>query len=121
VLTSLLANAIKYSPAGGEIAITLEAGEAEAVLCVRDYGIGVPAEQRAHIFERAQRGTDVGTITGLGLGLFVSWQIVRAHEGRLWVSEIPGRPLPADRGTATPVDLQGSQFCLALPLAAPAV
>jgi PAS domain S-box-containing protein len=109
VLTNLLDNAIKYSPKGGKIEITLEvvAGPPEVVhLCVRDHGVGIPPDFRERIFERFYQVEASSTHTpGMGLGLYISRQIVELHGGRIWVEA------PDDGGT---------RFVIALPLNRPA-
>jgi signal transduction histidine kinase len=105
-LSNLVDNAVKYSPQGGAITLggTVEAGQ--AVLWVRDQGIGVPHEEHEHIFERFHRvDTRLSRETpGVGMGLYICRVIVEAHNGRVWVaSEGAGR---------------GSTFFIALPLVA---
>lgn len=94
VLTNLLNNAIKYSPNGGTILVTvterLEAGIAE--LTVRDQGIGIPAEQQSRIFGRFARAENAKAqgITGTGLGLYLSRELVERHGGRIWFESVEG-------------------------------
>jgi signal transduction histidine kinase len=96
VLSSLLDNARKYSPVESAITVRVEhRGEgAEALVSVRDLGIGIPAEDQPHLFERWFRATRSPTqnYAGLGLGLYISHEIVTRHGGQLWVesSGIPG-------------------------------
>ncbi|GAC1354078.1 MAG: response regulator [Polyangiales bacterium] len=91
VLTNLLANAIRYSPAGGPIHAALVDEGAAVHLTVRDTGLGIPHEKQADIFERFARahGTKYG---GLGLGLAITRGIVQQHGGKIWVesSGVPG-------------------------------
>jgi signal transduction histidine kinase len=106
VAGNLLQNAIKYSPDGGEITVTVEhvvdeAGEC-AVLRVRDRGVGIPEADLPYVFERFRRGRNVsGRIAGTGIGLSGSRQIVEQHGGRLTVESVEG---------------QGSVFSVFLPL-----
>ena len=91
VLDNLLGNAIKYSPSGGEIRVTLEklqdADGSWAVVKVRDPGVGIPEADQPHIFERFHRARNVaGRIAGTGLGLAASCQIVRQHGGSISVA-----------------------------------
>ena len=93
-LTNLVDNAIKYSPEGGPIVIGGRAEARHVVLWVRDQGIGIPPEEREHVFERFHRvDTRLSRTTqGVGLGLYICKVIVEAHGGRIWVeSSAPGR------------------------------
>jgi signal transduction histidine kinase len=83
VMSILLANAFMYS-AGGEILVTLTREEERARIEVSDHGIGVPAEDRASIFQRRTYGSNV-TNGGMGLGLYVASEIVKAHGGQIGV------------------------------------
>jgi signal transduction histidine kinase len=85
VLTNLVGNAIKYSPQGGPIALTLavDPGGATVRLAVRDRGLGIPAERRTHIFDRFYRAHADDHRSGLGLGLYISQEIVALHGGQL--------------------------------------
>jgi signal transduction histidine kinase len=110
MLSNLLSNAIKYTPSHG--AVRVEAGPAEASgwarLVIEDNGVGIPAENLPHIFDRFYRVRNAQTnvVPGLGLGLsFVAW-IVEVHGGRIEVASTPG---------------DGSRFTVLLPLAESAV
>lgn len=116
VLRNLLTNAIKYSPTGGDITLTLHRAGGEAELCVRDYGIGIPREEREQVFERFTRASNVGPIPGFGLGLSMSRDIVQAHHGRVWVGNLAEAPTAATAPAPPLGDERGSLFCLALPL-----
>jgi signal transduction histidine kinase len=113
-LGNLLANAVKYSPDGGEIAVEIareddsgRAGRAAgttggwAVVRVRDRGVGIPAEDRERIFGQFERGSNVGKIAGTGLGLAAARQIVALHGGTVHVESAVG---------------SGSTFTVRLPL-----
>jgi len=95
VISNLLANAIKFSPAGGEIVVTIseEADEHRewAVIRVSDQGIGIPAADLPFVFERFYRGTNVaGRIQGTGIGLAGVRQIVEQHGGRVEIESTEG-------------------------------
>jgi signal transduction histidine kinase len=99
VVTNLLSNAIKYSPDGGAIDVTLTSAADSTRLEVRDHGIGIPPERRARLFDRFYQAHGEGHFGGLGLGLFISRQIVELHGGSLEAD------FPADGGTSFRVSL----------------
>ena len=95
VIDNLLANAIKYSPQGGDITLTLAhepAGRAcWAVLTVQDHGIGVPLADLPHIFTWFHRASNVGPIPGTGLGLASARLIIEQHGGTIAAASEVGR------------------------------
>ena len=92
LVDNLVDNAVKYSPQGGEIHVAVWATNDEAHLTVTDPGIGIPAVDLPHIFERYHRGTNVDDrrFSGLGLGLFTCQRIVEQHGGQIWATSSPG-------------------------------
>jgi signal transduction histidine kinase len=106
VLLNLIGNAIKYTPAGGEVVVGLSKAEGKARLTVSDTGPGIPAEDLPYIFERFYRGEKARTRSrdgkGYGLGLSIAYWIVRNHGGEIEVSSSPEK---------------GTEFCVWLPLA----
>lgn len=91
-MENLLTNAIKYSPAGTEVTVSVEDLGQEAKLSVRDEGIGLTPEARSHLFERFFRSEEAaGKVNGLGLGLYISRSLVEAHGGRICGEPAPGR------------------------------
>jgi PAS domain S-box-containing protein len=109
VLANLLANAIKFTPAGGRVDVRLSTTPEEAVLTVADTGPGIQPQDRARLFERLFRGDDVKRlqVSGAGLGLSIARSIVEAHEGT-----IEARSEDGARGGST-----GATFEITLPLA----
>jgi PAS domain S-box-containing protein len=96
VLANLLSNAIRYSPEGGTITISVlqevDGAAAWSVIQVRDEGMGIPAADLPYIFERFRRGTNVmGQIGGSGIGLASAQQIVEQHGGTIGVKSVEGR------------------------------
>lgn len=84
VLTKLLDNAIKYSPEGGPIDVVLARRVQDAVeLSVRDRGLGIPTEKRGQIFDRFYQAHRDDFRSGMGLGLYVSRQIIELHGGEI--------------------------------------
>jgi signal transduction histidine kinase len=87
VVTNLLSNAARYSPAGGEVVVIVRAEQGEAMLQVRDQGIGIPADQLELLFTPFFRAANAHSHhgAGLGLGLHIAQEIVRRHGGRIHV------------------------------------
>ncbi|MEJ2149813.1 MAG: ATP-binding protein [Chloroflexota bacterium] len=103
MLMNLVSNAIKYTPDGGVVGVSLFEEGGEAVLVVSDTGIGIPAEDQPHIFDKFYRVDKNKTdFQGLGLGLSIVRSIVDLHNGRVWVESQPG---------------QGTTFTVVLPAA----
>jgi signal transduction histidine kinase len=84
VLTNLITNALKYAP-GKPVTVTTRRHDARAVIAVADEGSGVAPEDRKRIFQQFERATSASEVSGLGLGLYISKQIVEAHRGRIHV------------------------------------
>lgn len=106
VLANLLSNAAKYSPAGSEVRLEVsqaaQDGRQWAVLAVEDQGMGIPAADLPHIFERFHRGSNVaGRVAGTGLGLAGARRIIEQHGGTISAESEEGR---------------GSRFTIRLPL-----
>jgi len=82
-LQNLIGNAIKYSPPAAAVAVTVTRGVAAAVIAVRDRGVGIPAAELPHIFERYYRAATARGIAGSGLGLTGAKAIVERHGGTI--------------------------------------
>ena len=95
LLLNLVTNAVKYTPAGGEIALGLEADPDDVVLTVADTGIGIAAGDLQHIFDRFWRAdparSRTGESPGSGLGLAITKWVAEAHGGSIAVQSRPGR------------------------------
>jgi two-component system sensor histidine kinase BaeS len=91
VVTNLLTNALKFTPAGG--LVTIEAGPADgqARLRVSDTGAGIPAEELPRIFNRFWRGRQASTVSGSGIGLAIAAELAQAHGGQLTAASQPGQ------------------------------
>ena len=91
VITNLLTNAIKYSPQGKIIVKTM-ADQDNVTVAVQDFGIGIPKIKQAHIFQRFYRvdGGEHDSFPGLGLGLYISSEIMKRHHGKMWVESKEG-------------------------------
>lgn len=100
VFSNLISNAIKYGDKK-PIHITLEKTKNKAIVKIRDKGIGVKKDEQIRIFERFRRAVSDKDIKGLGVGLYISQQIVQAHGGNISVASTPGK---------------GSTFTVELPL-----
>ena len=90
VLTNVLENAARHSPAGGEIQVSMTTFRSSVQVRVADQGPGVPPEERERIFEAFYRGDAGPERPGTGLGLAIARAIVAAHGGRIWVEGAPG-------------------------------
>ncbi len=82
-LVNLITNAVKYSPGRDRILVDLNCGENEITLRVQDAGIGIPEADQPHLFEVFHRASNVGDISGTGLGLPIVKQAVEAHGGHI--------------------------------------
>jgi signal transduction histidine kinase len=90
VVTNLLTNALKFSPAGGLVRVESRRSGQDAIVVVTDSGIGIPAEDLPHIFDRFWRGREAAHISGSGIGLAVAAELTSAHGGELTASSTPG-------------------------------
>jgi len=93
VLINLISNAIKYSPDSDKIIVAAEKGKSEIIVSVEDFGIGIDKEHQNRIFERFYRGGEQTekTFPGLGIGLYISFEIIKRHGGILWVESTKGK------------------------------
>jgi signal transduction histidine kinase len=98
-----MSNAVKYSGHSRRIEVLGRKDGSQALVAVRDYGVGIPAYQQAQVFDRFFRAGNVSSqqYSGLGLGLFISHSIIERHNGRIWLESQEGR---------------GSTFYFALPI-----
>ena len=101
---NLLANAIKYSPGGGPIAISAGLEQGHVVVSVADHGIGIPPADISRLFERYYRGSNVSGVVGTGVGLYLVKIVVDQHGGTVAVDSREG---------------EGSRFTLRLPVDLP--
>lgn len=93
VMTNLVTNAIKYSPANEKIIIRSDKKDASIVISIQDFGIGIPKEDQTHIFDRfyqVHQG-NADTYPGLGLGLYISKDIITRMGGKMWVESTKGK------------------------------
>ena len=104
VVANLIANAIKYSPAGSPIDVNVAIQDGKAVVSVRDEGDGIPLPEQTRVFERFHRVENGLTrrTGGTGLGLYIAKRLIEAMSGKIWVDSLPGH---------------GSTFLFNLPLA----
>ena len=102
VITNLITNAIKYSPNSNKIIVHTYVKNREVILCVQDFGVGISKDHQQKVFEQFYRvsGEMQHTFPGLGLGLYISSEIIKRVGGRIWVTSNKG---------------EGASFCFALP------
>lgn len=101
VITNLVNNAVKYAPQSRKIYLKVEKKAGMAKVFVRDTGPGIEPEKQSHLFERYYRADESGHYSGFGLGLYISAEIIRRHNGQIGVESTPGH---------------GSTFWFTLPL-----
>jgi signal transduction histidine kinase len=90
VVTNLLGNALKFTPAGGTVTISTRQDGNGAVLEVADTGVGIPAEELPRVFDRFWRGQAAAQTSGSGIGLAIAAELTRAHGGTLSAASQPG-------------------------------
>ncbi|HXS15492.1 MAG TPA: ATP-binding protein [Candidatus Saccharimonadales bacterium] len=102
VVTNLLTNAIKYSPGAKEVLVSLQETSQNAKISVKDFGIGIPKDKINKVFDRFYRASEgENYVPGMGLGLYISQQIMKAHGGSLSIRSTVGK---------------GSTFTMVLPI-----
>ncbi|MDC0711126.1 cache domain-containing protein [Stigmatella sp. ncwal1] len=104
VVAHLLENAIRYSPPLGPIEVRLSSEGNRALCCISDHGPGIPLDRQPHVFEPLYEPLPSGApgyVGVVGMGLHLSWQIIEAHGGHIWLESVPG---------------EGSTFCFSLPV-----
>jgi len=103
ICNNLVSNAIKYTPEGGSVLVTLKRDEGETCICVKDSGIGIPDDAIHHLFEDFYRAPNAIAIErqGTGLGLSIVKETVSSFGGRITVESEVGK---------------GSSFTVTLPL-----
>lgn len=103
VITNFISNAIKYSPGADKIIITSYTQADKIKFCIKDFGLGIPATELNNVFDRFVRiaGKKRETFPGLGLGLFIAAEIIKRHNGKIWVES---------------AEEKGSTFCFTLPV-----
>jgi signal transduction histidine kinase len=100
VITNLVSNAVKYSPHSLNVDIYTKKSNGQIKLCVRDYGIGIPASEQSKLFSRFFRVSE-NNYPGLGLGLYICKEIIRRHSGTMSFETEEGK---------------GSTFCFSIPV-----
>jgi PAS domain S-box-containing protein len=103
VITNLISNAVKYSPKQSAIRVTCISTSDTVQVSVEDQGMGISEADQVKLFDRFYRveNSSMETIMGFGIGLYLCYEIIKRHNGRIWVESIPGK---------------GSQFYFNLPL-----
>lgn len=103
VLTNLITNAIKYSPHADKVIVSTGVKKGNVTLCVEDFGVGIPKDKLERVFEQFFRvsGPKQDTFPGLGLGLYISSEIIKREGGKIWVESEEGK---------------GSTFSFSLPI-----
>lgn len=102
VMSNLISNAIKYSPDADEVIVSTQMKDNMIKFSVKDFGIGIPEDKQHKVFEQYYRvsGTKEHTFPGLGLGLYISSEIIKRTGGKIYVHSVEGK---------------GSDFCFEIP------
>lgn len=102
VMSNLISNAIKYSPDADQVIVSTELKDNKVIFSVKDFGIGIPSDKHKKVFEQYYRvsGSKEHTFPGLGLGLYISSEIIKRSGGRIYVSS---------------TEEKGSDFCFEIP------
>jgi signal transduction histidine kinase len=111
VLTNYLTNAIKYSQGNAAIEVAIRTDERSVITAVTDHGRGIAEKDLPYIFNRYYRVEKTKGVEGLGIGLFLSSQIITAHQGRVWAISTEGKgstfyfsiPMDQSRSRSTPM------------------
>jgi len=92
-IQNLFDNAIRYTPSGGQVTISLKSGKKEIECSVKDTGVGIPKDQKERVFTKFFRGANVLRMEteGTGLGLFITKNIIEAHGGKIWFESKEGK------------------------------
>jgi two-component system sensor histidine kinase KdpD len=114
VVTNLIENAVKYTPGGSPIEVTVRRTGDRLQVAIADHGPGIPSNKRAAVFDKFYRLDRRARIQGSGLGLAVSKGLVEGHDGRIWIEETPGGgatflfELPLHEGVAPTTDVRAA-------------
>lgn len=86
VLVNLLSNAIKYSPNKNKVVVSVKKGIESVEISIKDFGVGIPSEKHKKLFTRFYRvDEDKTQFSGLGIGLYISSEIIKLHHGKIWL------------------------------------
>ncbi|MCX6858006.1 MAG: HAMP domain-containing sensor histidine kinase [Verrucomicrobia bacterium] len=108
ILGNLISNAVKYSPPGMSVEVSVKPESGTVIFTIHDYGLGIPTLDRPRIFEPFQRGSNVGETAGTGLGLAIAERCARAHGGSISCESAAGEGttftvrLPSTAETTSP-------------------
>lgn len=93
VISNIVTNAMKYSPTGGDVRISLKRSGDYAEVAIKDFGVGISKKHLTKVFDRLYQVTDPSekTYPGLGLGLYISREIIKRHRGKIWVESTKGK------------------------------
>lgn len=117
VVNNFLSNAIKYSPDGGKVIVKSKISNENIIVSVQDFGIGIAPESLDKLFERYFRVDNTAMrFDGLGLGLFISSEILKRHQGSFWIESEPGKGstfffrLPLERSRTKQINVKTDTF-----------
>ncbi len=90
VVVNLLSNALKYAKSRKPVRIKAIIENNSLIVSVKDEGIGLTAEEVSHLFEKFYRADSGKDIPGLGFGLYICYEIIKSHKGKIWAESTPG-------------------------------
>ena len=91
VISNLIGNAVKYSKEGSIVKVTSSANQKGIEIVVTDQGIGIKPQDLRHVFDRYFRADTERGAAGFGIGLYLCYEIIRLHEGKIWVESEVGK------------------------------
>jgi PAS domain S-box-containing protein len=91
VIINLLSNAVKYSPGTDKVIVNVKKEDSHILVSIQDFGMGIPSSELDHLFSRFYRIKGLASIQGLGMGLYISKEIIKGHKGEIWVESESGK------------------------------
>ena len=93
IVVCILANAVKYTPSGGKVSVSIDEKYEDILLQIKDSGIGIPEDEISRVFDEFYRASNAKKTErdGTGLGLSIAKQVIEKHNGRIWAESELGK------------------------------